>query len=75
MERSPMGGCETTRPENMEGLYASIWSWVMEEEYGIPFPDCNGVDEYRYHVEPTLFKANFAAMLPKVSSLLNYCVE
>ena len=46
----PTGGGESTKPENMEGLYASIRSWGTEEKYKIPFPLWKVVDEYRYPV-------------------------
>ena len=36
---------ESTNPENMEDLYASVRSWGTEEEDDIPFPDWKGVDE------------------------------
>ena len=32
------GGGDITCPENMEGLYASVWSWGMEEEVNLNFP-------------------------------------
>ena len=36
----------------MEALYASLWSWGMEEEDDITFKYCKGVDEYGKHIEP-----------------------
>ena len=41
----PMGGGELKNPEKMEDLYASVRSWGMEEEDGIPFTDWKVVDE------------------------------
>ena len=48
----PTGGDESKNTENMEDLYASVRSWVTEEEDEIHFPYCKGVDEYRYPVDP-----------------------
>ena len=39
------GGGDITCPENMEGLYASVWSWGMEEEVDLNFPYWKGFDE------------------------------
>ena len=66
---------EATNPEKIEDLYASVRSWSTEEEYDIPFPYWKGVDEYRDPVEPNSLSANFAAVFPEVSSLLNSRVE
>ena len=65
------GGGETTNPEKMEALYASVRSYVMEEEDGIPFPSWNIVGEYRDPVYPTSLSANFVAVFPEVEILLN----
>ena len=59
----------------MEDIYESVQSLVTEEEDRIPFPYWKGVDEYRYHVDPTSLSAKFAPMFPEVASLLNYRVE
>ena len=56
-------------------MYASVRSWSTEEEYDIPFPYWKGVDEYRDPVEPNSLSANFAAVFPEFSSLLNSRVE
>ena len=37
----------------MEALYESVRSWGREEEYEIPFPSWNGVDDYQDPVDPT----------------------
>ena len=71
----PTGGGESTNPENMGDLYASVRSWGMEEEYDIPFPDWKGVDEYRDPVDPNSLSAKFAAVFPELASLLNSRVE
>ena len=47
----PSCGGESTNPENMEALYASVQSWGTEEEGDIPFPSWQGVDEYRDRVD------------------------
>ena len=39
----PTLGGEATNLEKMEYLYASVWSQGMEEEYGVPFPECKVV--------------------------------
>ena len=52
------GGGETTNPEKMEALYASVRSWGTEEEDDIPFPSWKGVDEYREPGETTLLSEN-----------------
>ena len=59
----------------MEALYASVQSLGKEEEVGITFTSCKGVDEYQDPVEPTSLSANFAAVFPDVASLLNSRVE
>ena len=71
----PTGGGEATKSENMVALYASVWSWGTEEEEGNPFLYWKGVGEYRDPVVPNSSLANFADVLPEVSSLLYYCVE
>ena len=48
----PTGGGEATNPEKTEALYASVRSWVTEEEDGITLPSYKGVDEYREPVDP-----------------------
>ena len=48
----PTGSGEATIPENLEDLNASVWSGGTEEYYGIHFPDCKVVDEYRGPVDP-----------------------
>ena len=40
----PTGGGDATILENMEALYANLWSWGMEEEDGITFSDWKEVD-------------------------------
>ena len=70
----PTGGCEAKNSENMEDLYASVHSWGTEEKYAITFQTWKGVDEYQDPVETTSLSANFAAVFPKVASLLNYRV-
>ena len=47
----------------------------MEEEDGNPFLYWKGVGEYRDPVVPNSSLANFADVLPEVSSLLYYFVE
>ena len=59
----------------MEALYESIWSWVTEEDYIIPFTDWKVVDEYHDTVYPTSLSDNFKAVLLEAEILLNYCVE
>ena len=49
----PTGRGESKKIEKMEALYASVRSWGIEEEDGIPLPDQKGVDEYRDPVETT----------------------
>ena len=39
------GGGDVTCPENMEGLYASVWSLGMEEEVDLTFPYWKVFDE------------------------------
>ena len=63
-----MGGGETTNPENMEALYASLQSWGDEEEYDIYW---KGVDEYREPVEHNSLSENFVAVFLEAESLLN----
>ena len=41
----PTVGGEATNPSNMEPLYASVRSWVIEKEDDIPLPDWKVVDE------------------------------
>ena len=53
------GGGEDTIPVNMESLYASVRSWVMEEDDNTHFPYWKLVGEYRNPVDPTLLSANF----------------
>ena len=48
----PIGGGEATNLENMEALYASVRSWVKEEEDNITFQIWKGVDKYREPVDP-----------------------
>ena len=45
-ERFPTWVGEYEILENMEVLYAFIWSWGMEVEDDTNFPEWNGVDEY-----------------------------
>ena len=59
----------------MEALYASVRSWGMKEEDGIPFPEWKGVDEYWDPVDPETLSTNFPDLFPEVSRLLNSCVE
>ena len=68
-------GGEATKPENMEALYASVWSWFTEEEDGTLLPNRKGVDEYQDPVDPSSLSDNFAAMFTEVASLLNPRVE
>ena len=67
-------GVKSTNLENIEALYAYVLSWVKEEEEDVPFLTWKGVDEYWDPVETTSLSANFAAVFPKVASLLNYRV-
>ena len=59
----------------METLYASVWSWVTEEEIDIPFRYRKGVDEYQDPVYPTSLSAKFVAVFQEVTSLLNSRVK
>ena len=68
-----MGGGDDTSLENMEALYASIWSWGTEEEDNTPFPDWKGVEEYWDPVDPKLLSVNFTALFTEVASILNSC--
>ena len=71
----PTVGGESTNPENMEALYASVRSWGMEEQDNTPFPYWKGVDEYQDPVDPTYLSSKFAAVFTEVASLLHSCVE
>ena len=48
----PTGGGESTNPENMDALHASLRSLGTEEEDDITFPTWKGVYAYWYPVEP-----------------------
>ena len=67
----PSRGGEVTSPENIEALYASEWSWGIEEEDGTHFPDWKGVDDYWDPVDPNYLSVQFVAVLLEVVSLLN----
>ena len=43
----PTSGGKATNPENMEDLYASVWSWSTKEENSIPLPYCKRIGEYQ----------------------------
>ena len=70
----PPGGGESTNLENMEDLYASARSQGTEEEDNIYFPTWKETDGYQDTVDTTSLLANFAAMFPEVTSLLNSCI-